>query len=30
VEAFAEPWKGWRAYATFYLWRYLSSEAERG
>lgn len=30
VEAFAEPWKGWRAYATFYLWRYLSSEAEQG
>lgn len=29
VEAFAEPWKGWRAYATFYLWRYLNSEAER-
>ena len=30
VEAFAEPWKGWRAYATFYLWRYLSSESEQG
>ncbi len=23
TEAFAEPWKGWRAYATFYLWRLL-------
>ncbi|SEI83461.1 DNA-3-methyladenine glycosylase II [Bhargavaea ginsengi] len=30
VEAFAEPWQGWRAYATFYLWRFLSSEAEQG
>jgi DNA-3-methyladenine glycosylase II len=30
VETFAEPWKGWRAYATFYLWRYLSSEMEKG
>lgn len=29
VEAFAEPWKGWRAYATFYLWRYLSSETQQ-
>ena len=23
VEAFAAPWAGWRAYATFYLWRLL-------
>ncbi|MET3574978.1 DNA-3-methyladenine glycosylase [Bhargavaea ullalensis] len=23
VETFAEPWTGWRAYATFYLWRLL-------
>lgn len=30
VESIAEPWKGWRAYATFYLWRYLNSEAEHG
>lgn len=26
IEAFAEHWKGWKAYATFYLWRSLYDE----